>query len=440
MKEQALPAALAVERLVLGSVCLDGTRFPDVAGALNADDFTTETHQLIFRRMADLHERRETIDRVTLAQELLKHGELEACGGLTYLVSLDEGLPQLPGVESYTRIVRDKATLRKICYAAQALVGRACDPTAEPAELLAVASGQFLSLSDRNTRSTLLSPQDIIEKAGGIGTYLDRRECESGVASGFGGLDKLTGGFRPGSLYILAARPAMGKTALAMNIAERVVLAGGVVPVFSLEMDAKSLLDRMVCSLGHVNTRRFDGGWMDKDERAAVQEALARLVESHVMIDDKALTNLHEIHSKIRQQQVKGPVSLVVLDYLQLLIGGRAENRVAETSLISRSLKLIAKDCKVPILALSQLSRACDQREDHRPMLADLRESGSIEQDADVVGFLFREEVYRKNRDDLRGVAELNIAKHRGGPEGLIKLVWRKEFVRFEEMATNEHE
>jgi replicative DNA helicase len=231
----------------------------------------------------------------------------------------------------------------------------------------------------------------------------------------------------------------MGKTALAMNIAERIALAGGTVPAFSLEMDARGLLDRMICSLGRVNTRQFDSGQMDKDERAAVQEALARLVETAVMIDDKALTNLHEIHSKIRQQQVKGPVSLVVLDYLQLLIGGRAENRVAETSLISRSLKLIAKDCKVPILALSQLSRACDQREDHRPILADLRESGSIEQDADVVAFLFREEVYRPDAENLRGVAELHIAKHRAGPEGLLKLVWRKKCVRFEEM-TNEHE
>jgi replicative DNA helicase len=201
-------------------------------------------------------------------------------------------------------------------------------------------------------------------------------------------------------------------------------------------MDRASLLDRLICSRARVNTKRFDGGFLDKEERGRIATAATAILESdRILIDDKATTNLHEIHAKIRQQQVKRPVGLVIIDYLQLLIDGRVEHRVAEASKISRDMKLIAKDCKVPVWALAQLSRECDKRPDPRPQLSDLRESGSLEQDADLVAFLFREEVYKRDREDLRGLADLIVAKQRAGPEGVIPLVWINEIVRFEERA-----
>ena len=235
----------------------------------------------------------------------------------------------------------------------------------------------------------------------------------------------------------MAARPAMGKTALALNIAERVAVDGqSIVPIFSLEMDKESLVDRLICSRARVNTKRFDGGYMDSEEQVRAWRAAGEITaDDRILIDDRANTNTHEIHAKIRKQQARGPVGLVILDYLQLLIDGDDAHRVAAASRISRELKLIAKDCKVPVLALSQLSRVCETRTDKRPILSDLRETGAIEQDADVVAMLFREEVYSQDREDLRGLAELILRKQRGGPIGTIPLVWLAEIVRFEEMA-----
>ena len=435
--EKGLPSNLDAERFVLGSILLDDTFFVEVAAVLTAEDFSIEKHGRIFRAMAGLQDQGEKIDRVTLANELMKRSELDACDGLSYLVSLDDQLPRLPNVDGYTRIVRDKATLRKIIFAAQYLQNRCIQGDQEPSQILADAGASFLSLAERGQESTLLGAMAIIEAAGGINTYLNRRDRAMGLMTGFRYLDGMMGGFKPGGFYILGARPRMGKTAFALNVAERVsVDSDAVTLVFSLEMDRASLLDRLICSRARVNTKRFDGGFLDKDERGRVARATTQIVEGNrILIDDKANTNLQEIHAKIRQEQVKRPVGLVIIDYLQLLIDGDEKYRVGETSKISRGMKLIAKDCGVPIWALAQLSRECDKRQNPRPVLADLRESGSLEQDADLVAFMFREEVYKPDHEDLHGLADLIIGKQRSGPEGTVPLVWMNEIVRFEERA-----
>lgn len=438
--ENGLPANTDAERFVLGSILLDDTRYIQASAALTFEDFAMVKHRTIFERMGDLHERGERIDRVTLANELLRRNELESVDGLGYLVSLDDGLPHVSNIDSYVRILKDKSALRQIIYAAQYLQNQCLTGEDDPSQILALATRSFLSIAGDGMESTLLSPLDVIRAGGGVDTYLDRRNRTNGTPSGFSAFDVMSGGFKPGGLYILAARPAMGKTALALNIAERIAVDGNMkVPIFSLEMDKESLVDRLICSRARVNTKRFDGGYMDAEEYKRVRRAAGEIsADGRILIDDKASTNTQEIHSKIRKEQARdGEVGLVEIDYLQLLIDGGDEHRTAAASRISRDLKLIAKDCKVPILALSQLSRECEKRNDKRPLLSDLRETGAIEQDADLVAFVFRPEVYQEDREDLRGMAELIIRKQRGGPIGTVPLIWRGEIVRFEEMAAN---
>lgn len=437
MSVTGLPEHLGAERFVLGSIMLDATHYPVVAGMLAPDDFSLEKHRRIFRAMSDVVSSGEALDRITVANALKRRGELESVDGLSYLISLDDGLPQIPNVEAYVRMVRDKAILRSIVFAAHHLEAAAMAPDAEPAALLAETGTSLLGLAERGAETTLHSAAAIIEAGGGMSAYLDRKAGATGTPSGYGSFDALTGGFKAGGLYVLAARPAMGKSSLAMNIAERVGVDGeSIVPVFSLEMDKESLVDRMICSRARVNTKRFDGGYMDSDEKRRAWKAAGEIAaEERVLIDDRANTNTQEIHAKIRKQQARGSVGLVIIDYLQLLIDGDDAHRVAAASRISRELKLIAKDCKVPVLALSQLSRVCETRSDKRPILSDLRETGAIEQDSDLVMMLYREEVYTADREDLRGLAELIVRKHRGGPIGMLPMVWIGEIVRFEEMA-----
>lgn len=435
----SLPANTDAERFVLGSILLDSGHYVTAAASLAVEDFSLDTHRRIWRAMETVHGQGE-IDRVTVAAALADADSLDAVGGLSYLVSLDDGLPQLPAIDSYIRIVKDKAILRRIIFAAQKLANRA-SLDEEPSKILADAHTDFLALAEGCTESTLVTPAAIIDAAGGLDRYTDRRNRVTGQATGYPLLDRTTGGLKAGALYLLAARPAQGKTALALNIVERVAVdRQKTAVVFSLEMARDELLDRLICSRARVNTQRFGGGYLSDDERRKVGYNAGEIADGdRILIDDKANTSTTEIHAKIRKQQARGEVALVVVDYLQLLIDGRDDLRVAAASRISRDLKLIAKDCRVPVMALSQLSRNCEQRgkglEDFRPRLSDLRESGSLEQDADVVLTLFRGQVYFPDREDLRGLADLEVLKHRGGPTGRIPLVWLPEIVRFEEKA-----
>lgn len=435
--EKGLPANIDAERFVLGSILLDDTAFLDVAGVLRPEDFALDKHRKIFVRMVQLNDRAERIDRVTVANELLRYNELESVDGLTYLVSLDDGLPHIPNLDSYVKIIRDKAVLRRIISASQQTMNRALMGEEDPTQILAGAEEALLKLGDQQIGQDLKTPGQIIEEyTGGINAFLDPSKRIRGISTGFTKLDEMTGGLHEGELLILAARPSMGKTAFAMNIASHVATKlNQKVAIFSLEMSGESLLTRMLCAQAYVDSQRFRMGYLNADERRKLAQASQKLVEAPLFIDDTAGVHLMDMHAKLRRLQGNdGKLGLVIVDYLQLMSGrGRFENRNQEVSTISRGLKLLAKELKVPMLVLSQLSRAPETRVgDHRPQLSDLRESGSIEQDADLVAFIFREEVYKRDREDLRGLAELIVAKQRNGPIGKVDLVFLHSLTKFE--------
>jgi replicative DNA helicase len=439
--ERGLPANVDAERFVLGSILLNQDTYFQVAGAVEPEDFSLEKHRRIFARMKDLYDRGEKIDRVTLANELMKQGQIESVDGFSYLVSLDEGLPALSNLDSYIRIVKDKATLRKLIFSAQKVIDRCFIGEEEPDEILAGAEESLLKLGEARSGEKLESPATVIGKfPGGVNAFLDPSQRVSGLSTGFAKFDEMTGGLHGGELLILAARPSMGKTALALNIAQHVATHPQMrkpVAVFSLEMSSASLLTRLLCSAARVDQHKFRAGYLNADERRKLQVALADLTDSPLFLDDTAGVNLMDVHSKLRRMKAEHGLSLVVIDYLQLMSSrGRSENRNQEVSAISRGLKLMAKDLDVPFLVLSQLSRAAETRiGDHKPQLSDLRDSGSIEQDADLVAFIFREEVYKRDREDLRGLADLIIAKQRNGPIGNVPLRFLGQFTRFENRA-----
>jgi replicative DNA helicase len=434
--EKGLPSNLEAERFILGSILMDDAVFIQAAGVIEPDDFSLEKHRRIFVRMRELHARGERIDRVTLANDLLRHNELESCDGVSYLVSLDDGLPHIYNLESYFRIVKDKAILRKIIFVSQNLASRAMIGEEEPDQILAAAEETLLRLGESRVQAGLASPRQIIEGyEGGVNAFLDPSKRVKGISTGFLKLDEYTGGMHPGELFILAARPSMGKTALALNIAHHVaVKLGHPVAIFSLEMSQESLLTRLLCAAARVDSRQFRLGYLNKEDRGRLTASLNQLVTAPLYIDDTAGAHLMEMHAKLRRLQAERKLGLVIVDYLQLMSGhGRFENRNQEISTISRGMKLLAKELNVPLLVLSQLSRAPETRQgDHRPQLSDLRESGSIEQDADLVAFIFREEVYKRDREDLRGVAELILAKQRNGPVGKVDLVFLHHLTKFE--------
>ncbi|HVT95358.1 MAG TPA: replicative DNA helicase [Bryobacteraceae bacterium] len=437
VSERGLPSNPDAERFVLGSILLDDSQFVQIAGTLKAEDFSLEKHRRIFLRMLDLHERGEKIDRVTLANELMKTNQLESVDGIGYLVSLDDGLPKIVNLESYARIVKDKAMLRDMIVASEKVISRCMIGADDPAEILAAAEESLLKLGDSGSQNDLVNPARILEEfEGGINRFLDPSKRIKGLSTGFLRFDEMTSGLHKGELFILAARPSMGKTALALNIAQHVAThLEKTVAVFSLEMSKESLLTRMICAGARVDQQKFRAGYLNQDERMQLSATASQLMRAPLYIDDTAGTNLMDIHAKLRRLKSQQGLELVVIDYLQLMSGGakRYENRNQEVSALSRGLKLLAKELDVPMLVLSQLSRAPETRQgDHRPQMSDLRESGSIEQDADLVGFIFREEVYKPDREDLKGLAELILAKQRNGPIGRINLAFLKQYTKFE--------
>lgn len=434
--EKGLPANADAERFVLGSILIDDQSFLQIAGMIEPEDFSLEKHRRIFLRMLELHERSERIDRVTLANELMRHGQLESVDGLSYLVSLDDGLPTISNLDSYVRIVRSKAMLRRIILSSQRTIDRCIAGDEDPENILAAAGEEMLKLGENRDGSGLANPGTIIEGyEGGLNAFLDPSKRIQGISTGFLKYDEKTGGMRPGELIIIAARPAMGKTALVLNMAYHVAAKlRKTVAVFSLEMSKESLLTRLLCAASRVDSQKFRAGFLNQSERRQLQVAAAELVEAPLFIDDSASTNVMDMHARLRRLKAEHGLDLVIVDYLQLMTAkGRFDSRTQEVSAMSRGLKLMSKELEVPVIALSQLSRAPETRQgDHRPQLSDLRESGSIEQDADVVSFIFREEVYKPDRTDLKGLAELIIAKQRSGPTGKINLVFLHSLTKFE--------
>jgi replicative DNA helicase len=443
--DSGLPANIDAEKTILGAILLDNAAHSEAAERIEPDDFSLDSHRRIFMRMSELMDAQRAVDIVTLSHELARYKEIEAVGGVAYLASLTEGLPRRPVIEEYIRIVKDKSLLRKLMLICSSAIARAADQSEDAIGVLDVTESQLLEVSEKGLAQGLESLDKIVANSFGTidNLYKQSREV-TGLATDFTDLDRLTSGLQKDELIIIAARPSMGKTALAINIAQNAAVNHkSIVAIFSLEMSKESLLRRMLASQAWVDQQMLQKGFLGQEEHGKLQKALGELVDSHIFIDDSAGISLAEMRAKARRlRQNAGGLDLVVVDYLQLmsatLSGGRKgyENRTQEVSAISRGLKALAKELHVPVLALSQLSRASERRgEDKRPMLSDLRESGSIEQDADVVAFIHREAYY--NRDEEMSEAdkaksEIIVAKQRNGPTDTIYLNWLGKFTRFE--------
>ncbi|HEY1732679.1 MAG TPA: replicative DNA helicase [Terriglobales bacterium] len=441
--ERGLPVSMEAERAILAAILLDNSLYDQAAEHLSGDDFSLDAHRRIYSRMRDLQESGRPVDMITLMEELDRRKEVESIGGVAYLSSLIDGVPERPSIEHYVRIVRNKALLRGLINVAQNAIAEAIEHTDEAEEVLGRAEQAIFQLSENRIGQGFLNIPDIVKASFGSLEELYARGQEiTGLATHYTLLDKLTSGFQPSDLIIIAARPSMGKTAFAMNIAENAaVLDGKVVGVFSLEMSREALLMRMLASCAQVDSKNLRQGFLTKDDMRKLTQAMEQLMQAKLFIDDTPGISVSEMRAKARRLRQQEGLDLIIVDYLQLMsavpIGGkRFENRTQEVSAISRGLKALAKELRVPVVALSQLSRAPESRGgDHRPQLSDLRESGSIEQDADLVAFIFREEVYKKDDPDLDGMAEIIISKQRNGPIDTVKMAFIKRFTRFENLA-----
>jgi replicative DNA helicase len=416
--ELSLPANVDAECFVLGSVLLNQDRYSDVAGVLAADDFSLEKHRRIYARMRDLDDRGEHIDRVTVANELMKQGQLESVDGLTYLVSLDRDLPEIVNLESYIRIVKEKALLRQTMFACNTILEQcsmASDPSSEILEK-AAALLEHVRSNGHDSPSQWITPGEVL--AGCVDSVLFPVEGSTSVKTPWPRLTEMTSGWNPGDLIIVAGRPSMGKSVIAMQQAYTSALQGIGVAYISLEMSKESLVRRLVAGLSRVDTHRARSGYLNADDRRRMLEAAADLDSLPLFIDESRAHTPIAVHKALRKLKSKTNVGLIIIDHLQLMkVAGRAESRHAELSEICHGFKRLAGQMQCAVMLLSQLNRSCEQ--DRRlPGLADLKESGSIEEDADVVVFVHRPEMYRRDDAGLRGKAELIVAKQRNGPTG----------------------
>jgi replicative DNA helicase len=436
-----LPANVEAERSILGAILLDNFAYNQAAEHLRVEDFSLDSHRRIYSRMVDLAESSRPIDMITLIEELDRHKDLQPIGDVAYVSSLLHGVPDRPSIEHYVKIVRDKALLRGLIHAANTAIARASDQSDAAEEVLNDCEAAIFQLSEKRIGRGFLGIQEIVrESFGSVDALLQRGQRITGLATHYTDLDEMTSGLQRSDLIIIAARPSMGKTAFVMNIAENAAIEDQqVVGVFSLEMSREALLMRLLCSQARVDAHKMRTGSLWQDDTRKVVRAMEQLAHAPIFIDDTPGISLSEMRAKARRlKQSQGRLDLIIVDYLQLMSGGskRYENRTQEVSAISRGLKALAKELQVPVIALSQLSRAPESRSgDHRPQLADLRESGSIEQDADLVMFIFREEVYNHDDPDLQGKAEIIIGKQRNGPIGRVNLAFLKSCTRFETMA-----
>jgi replicative DNA helicase len=437
----ALPASVEAERSILGAILLDNFAYNQAAEHLRNEDFSLDSHRRIYARMVDLAESSRPIDMITLIEELDRHKDLQAVGDVAYVSSLVEGVPERPSIEHYVKIVRDKALLRGLISAANTAIARASEQADTAEDVLSDAEAAIFQLSEKRIGRGFAPFKEIFaESYGTLEALLQRGRRVTGLATHYTDLDEMTTGLQRSDLVIIAARPSMGKTALALNIAENAAIEDEqVVGVFSLEMSREALLLRLLSSQARVDAQRLRTGSLWQEDSRKLSRAMEQLAHAPLFIDDTPGISLSEMRAKARRlKQAQGRLDLIIVDYLQLMSGGskRYENRTQEVSAISRGLKALAKELSVPVVALSQLSRAPESRGgDHRPQLADLRESGSIEQDADVVMFIFREELYKPDDPELQGRAEIIIAKQRNGPIGKAKMAFIKHCTRFETMA-----
>jgi replicative DNA helicase len=439
--ERTLPHNLEAERSVLGAILIHNEAFNSAAEVIDATDFFRDAHRRIFDKMVRLSDRGDAIDLVTLKEELTRSGELDEVGGPAYISALVDGVPRSTNVEHYARIIKEKATLRNLIFSATKILTSAYEAEDEADVILDQAEHAIFAIADKKVRDGFVSLKDLAESSlDTIEKLHARKELVTGVPTGFADLDEMTSGLQPSDLIIVAARPSMGKTSLVLNMAQHVgTKTNMTVGIFSLEMSKEQLFLRMLTGEARIDAHRLRGGFLGERDWGKLSQALGTLSEAKIFIDDTPSIGVLEMRAKCRRLAVEHGLNLVIIDYVQLMQGrGRFENRTLELASISRSLKGLAKELNVPIIVLSQLSRAPESRSDHRPQLSDLRESGALEQDADVVVFIFREDMYLDKSappTEAQGTAELIIAKQRNGPTGLVKLAFIREYTRFENLA-----
>ena len=428
------PHDLEAEQAVIGSMLTDKDAVISAIEVLSDYDFYREDNKIIYSAILNLYNRGEPIDIITLKSELASMGKLEAVGGLEYLAELPEKVPTTANVDKYIKIVEEKSTLRTLIRTANELITLGYDPTQEVEELMDNAEKKIFNVMQSRNQKGYSSMKDIL-----VDTFVEleelynRKQHVTGVPTGFLDLDYKTAGLHGSDLILVAARPAMGKSAFALNIATNAaVRAKTPVAIFSLEMSKEQMANRILCSEALVDSNKVRTGKVEDDDWVKLAQASGILSEAQIFIDDTPGISIMEIRAKCRKMKLEKDIGLVVIDYLQLVQGSskRGASREQEIAEISRSLKILAKEINVPVIALSQLSRAPEQRPDHRPMLSDLRESGSIEQDADIVMFLYRDDYYNQD-SEKKNVAEVILAKHRAGSTGTVELAWLGSYTKF---------
>ena len=442
------PQNLEAEQSVLGGILLENEAISKVLETLLPDDFYSESHRKIFNSMIELFEKNEPIDLITLTNQLKSMGHLDGVGGSAYLSSLVDSIPTAANITYYARIVKEKAVLRRLITTATEIVTRGYGDEDDVWDLLDEAEKSIFQIGESQIRPSFFKMKSILQESfKTIEKLYESKEIVTGVPSGFNDIDKLTSGFQASDLIIIAGRPSMGKTAFCLNIAQHVSVEKNIpVAFFSLEMSKEQLVMRMLCSEAQVDAHRVRGGFLGETDWPKLTRAAGTLSEAPIFIDDTPALSVLEMRAKSRRIMAEHKLGLVIVDYLQLMRGrglstrGRAasESREQEISDISRSLKALAKELQIPVIALSQLNRRVEERTNKRPQLADLRESGAIEQDADLIGFIYRDEVYNKGDDNPnKGIAEVIIGKQRNGPVGDVKLAFIDKYASFENLAWN---
>jgi replicative DNA helicase len=439
------PHSVEAEQAVLGGLLLDNAAWDSIADRLAASDFYRRDHQLIFAAVAELAARSEPADAVTLAEFLASRGEADDTGGLAYLAGLARDTPTAANIRAYADIVRERALLRHLIRVSGEIAASAYENEGRPAkDLVDEAERRVFEIAEagRRTGSGFVALKDV------LGETIDRLDMLhenqgqlTGVATGYADLDRMTAGLQPGDLVIVAGRPSMGKTTLALNVAENAAISANVpVAVFSMEMSREQLSMRMISSLGRVDQSHLRTGAFGDEDWARINSAIAQMKTAPIYIDDSASLTPTEVRARARRLSRERGLGLVVVDYLQLMqVPGTKENRATEISEISRSLKALARELKVPVIALSQLNRSVEQRTDKKPVMSDLRESGAIEQDADLIMLIYREEVYEPDTP-RKGIADIIVAKQRNGPTGEVHLTFLGKYTRFENLAAGDYD
>lgn len=429
------PQSLEAEQAILGAILIDNDALFRALEIIDPEDFYKQSHRKIFNAMTDLFEKNEPIDLITLAEYLKKCEEIDAVGGVSYLSSLANMVPTAANIKYHSKIVREKALLRGLLRSANEIASRVYEDNFEAEELVDYAEKSIFDISDKRVKASFVTLKEVIKSSFEMIEHLyDKKETVTGIPSGFSDLDDLTTGFQKGDLIVIGGRPSMGKTAFALNIAQHVgVELREPVAIFSLEMSKEQLAFRMLSSEAMVNSNSIRRGFIKKEDWHNLTSAASNLTGAPIFIDDSSSINVLELRAKARRLKMEHGLGLVIVDYLQLMRGkGSFERREQEISEISRSLKALAKELNVPVIAVSQLNRSVEQRRPPKPILADLRESGAIEQDADVILFLYRDEIYNKNNPANKGKAEVDIAKQRNGPAGVtVHLSFISSFTKF---------